>query len=1080
MNDSSGMPFGDEPAQTKVVTFRVVVFRKRSGILCKKISLNPDDTVKSDGSACSMSVGTAELQQHNQQTFADLIGNLDYHEAIALGAFREGVPDQVKVETKRSAARTIFSGGRPDDLIVRSADYIQYLPGQPALLLIDVDTKAMPSTVREKIRAAGGFWPALVETLPVLAHVGRVTRPSTSTGLSRTDTGERLPGSEGLHIFIVAEDGADINRCLRALHDRLWLAGLGWMMVGRAGQFLSRSIADRMVGDGCRLVFESMALTVAPLVQDRASRKPIVMEGPALDTATCPDLTVVERDRLARLIAAEKQRLAPEAARAKAAFIDRQAARIVAKSGGVIDDKAARLIVERQTNGTLLPHVILTFDHLGEATVGEVLANPDKYVGQTLEDPLEGTAYGPCKAMIVRRADGTLWIHSFAHGETFYTLKHDARSIEAAILGAPEAQAADVLIAMIADAELNPIEDEHLKQIVYARAKGTKPKPLGAQIKNARMAAEKRRKAQAQLQLAALRTDRRVRLRCPSPTGERTPIMQQLNEVLGAIDALEPPMRDVEGHMVQVVVRRLPKQHLLTSDGANAEEAPEARMPAPEMPLLSRLSECELTELIERHIEFQTDDGAAVTLPSPFVKHFIQRQNDHALPFCSALATLPIVLPGAVLLAKRGLDRERGILFRIPEVLMAALPESHEQCDDAAILAAIKRLLDEWLVDVSADLIGKIALLAYALSIIERTQLSDRPVFFVTAARRGGGKTTGFVMVMVAITGIRPAASAWSSNEEERRKAMMAYLMEGLPSIIWDNIPRGARISCPHIEKACTAEFLSDRKLGVSENIIASAATIMAFTGNNIGPRGDTASRTLTSKITVNRPDPENRPFVHSDPIGWTKKHRHTILADIFTVLLGNPKLRTNYEPPTRFKDWMRLVGSALEHAAKLYRDDAIKHGADPASIPVVDFTELFLSQDDNDEQSSDLVSALQALSRRLPGEFTAAALADRLNDQSGQRSNEELADIAMLREFLYPDRVNFPNDVHTARSIGKRLQHHLGEPVPDPEHDGQCLTLVEVGRSSHKGDPVKYYVRASGASAGVNPGSTSSSSMPF
>jgi hypothetical protein len=168
MNDASGMPFGEEPAQTKVVTFRVVVFRKGSGILCKKISLNPDNTVKSDGSACSMSVGTAELQTHNQQTFADLIGNLDYHEAIALGAFREGIPDQVKVETKRSAARTKFPGGRPDDLIVRSADYIQYLPGQPALLLIDVDTKAMPKVVRDKSAPRAAFGGPLRQRCPRL------------------------------------------------------------------------------------------------------------------------------------------------------------------------------------------------------------------------------------------------------------------------------------------------------------------------------------------------------------------------------------------------------------------------------------------------------------------------------------------------------------------------------------------------------------------------------------------------------------------------------------------------------------------------------------------------------------------------------------------------------------------------------------------------------------------------------------------------------------------------------------------------------------------------------------------------
>ena len=48
--------------------------------------------------------------------------------------------------------------------------------------------------------------------------------------------------------------GADSERFLRALHDRCWLAGLGWMMVSASGALLERSIVDRMVGGAERLV----------------------------------------------------------------------------------------------------------------------------------------------------------------------------------------------------------------------------------------------------------------------------------------------------------------------------------------------------------------------------------------------------------------------------------------------------------------------------------------------------------------------------------------------------------------------------------------------------------------------------------------------------------------------------------------------------------------------------------------------------------------------------------------------------------------------------------------------------------
>ena len=92
-------------------------------------------------------------------------------------------------------------------------------------------------------------------------------------------------------------------------------------------------------------------------------------------------------------------------------------------------------------------------------------------------------------------------------------------------------------------------------------------------------------------------------------------------------------------------------------------------------------------------------------------------------------------------------------------------------------------------------------------------------------------------MLIMAVVGDPQAASAWSSNEEERRKALMAHFLLGMPYILWDNIPRGLQILCPHIERSCTSEYYSDRRFGVSEITRAASSTIHFFTGNNIGRR---------------------------------------------------------------------------------------------------------------------------------------------------------------------------------------------------------------------------------------------------
>ena len=129
------------------------------------------------------------------------------------------LPNRVQI-----IARRLMNGRvHPPDFISRTADYIAYSQNQPILALIDVDTKGMPGAVRRRIDAIGGYWSALVSVLPALATAGRAVRNSTSAGLFRTDTHEPLPGSSGLHIYVMLEDGKDVARFLRILHARCWL-----------------------------------------------------------------------------------------------------------------------------------------------------------------------------------------------------------------------------------------------------------------------------------------------------------------------------------------------------------------------------------------------------------------------------------------------------------------------------------------------------------------------------------------------------------------------------------------------------------------------------------------------------------------------------------------------------------------------------------------------------------------------------------------------------------------------------------------------------------------------------------------
>jgi len=1019
--------------------FEIVCFTKTGGPLTKRISLNDDGSTKSDGSGCLMPRGTAvRTPIDNITELAGLIGGLRSDQAIALGSLRSDLPDQVSVVTKRE-----LNGHAEPGVISRTADSIQFRSGHPGFALFDYDTKGMPTEVEARLKERGKYWTALCDVLPGLRGASYMRRRSTSAGLLRTDTGEKLPGSKGLHIYVAVKDSADIERFLKTLHERCWLAGFGWLMVGAGGQLLDRSIVDRMVGAPERLVFEGAPVLDLPLAQDEASRRPQVVEGILVDTLEiCPPLSLREIAELGKLRAIAEQRLAPAAAEARDAFIEEQTERLVKRTG--MSKRDAARVIECQIGGTLLPDLELPFDDdaLTGMTVADVLKDPVKFVGATLADPLEGVGYGTCKAKIMRRADGTLWIHSFAHGRTTYDLKLDARTIRAGLDNASKEEVVGKFIDLALQADLDAVELEQLLGLTSERS-GQGTRAIARTLKGARSRAAEKNGEQERKRRQAERTDPRPAVSAPAIDAPWLPQMQLLDDVLGTLDIAEPPMRNNEGMLTQCRMRAPIAMHAFGSNAANGEdvEGEETKLPPPQQHLLTVLSEPESAELIERHIDFIDGTGRSVHLAQPFVRHYMKR-NGVALPIASAIATLPLVLADGGVLAEPGLNRERGIVFRLEPGIVALMPNP-EECGNDEVATAMHFLCEDWLTDVATLYAGKCILIAAAMTIIERSLFPDRPAFWVTAGRRGGGKTTALTMLIMATLGLRPAAAAWTPNEEERRKALLSYFMDGVPYILWDNVPRGITISCPHIERSCTAETYVDRKLGVSERVQASATTIHLFTGNNIGPKGDLASRSLQARIEVDRTDPENRPFRHSDPIGWTEANRVKILKALYTILLGNPELRKARSAPakTRFKLWWRVVGAAIENAAKLHSEaiDPADYDKRERVLPVlIDFQQLFLDQESDEEDSASLADTLSVLNRRWPGgTFKAADVAALINE------NGNIPDGVVVREFLFPGQ---KSDVVSSKAVARRLLAHVGNPV---RQDDKVLSLY-AGTDSH------------------------------
>ncbi len=450
----------------------------------------------------------------------------------------------------------------------------------------------------DRIDAAGGMWNALLTVAPELASAARVSRASTSAGLFRSDTGEPIAGSNGMHHYVLVRDGGDVERFLKDLHERCWLHGFGWHLIGGAGQLLDRSIVDRMVGFGERLCFEGAPVVVPPLAQDAAKRAPEAFEGDAIDTARAVlRLTEFERHRVKEAKAASAKALGKSAAKARNKHDKALAEKISAKSGMPV--VTALRLVKARHRGVLFSDVELEFDDLGVVTVGAVLADPDRFIGETLADPLEGVDYGRCKAMVMKGDDDALLIHSFAHGNGIYFLRHDLRSAKAAFEQGPAEGKVDHALAILGQAELEEDELEEFVTLVSKTA-GVGMRPLRARIKKERA----ERKAKAREASMESKADGRIIRPRPEPDGELLPIVTFLDDVLVADQSEEPPMRNASGALVQIEVKQPWSLHTLTADSANMTSEEAEAVTAPPEPVLVELTPTGVELLLENYVRW--------------------------------------------------------------------------------------------------------------------------------------------------------------------------------------------------------------------------------------------------------------------------------------------------------------------------------------------------------------------------------------------------------------------------------------------------------------------------------------------
>ena len=310
-------------------------------------------------------------------------------------------------------------------------------------------------------------------------------------------------------------------------------------------------------------------------------------------------------------------------------------------------------------------------------------------------------------------------------------------------------------------------------------------------------------------------------------------------------------------------------------------------------------------------------------------------------------------------------------------------------------------------------------------------------MLIIGAPQRGSGKSLLAELIRTVHGGV--FRSEIPDSEDERRKVITSILdSTSAPVVQFDNV--SGQLKSPTLDGLLTNAVWSDRRLGVSENIVAANDRLWVVTGNNIHIGGDMDRRVLWSTINANLEHPELRPagaFRYHDLSGWVREHRGDVIhAMLVLVRAWAVAGRPVEAAPTSdsFGPMLQVLRGVLAHAGVR---GVVGHQESKPERP--------------DTDSLEWSTFLQA-AQRVMGEmaWTVRELLDHLSDF------EEEA----LFPYELPGKLsdNFKTTPHSvAKSLGKMLSSRQGQWC-----DG--LKAVAVGGGGNNKRAVKWTIQDSKA----------------
>ena len=233
--------------------------------------------------------------------------------------------------------------------------------------------------------------------------------------------------------------------------------------------------------------------------------------------------------------------------------------------------------------------------------------------------------------------------------------------------------------------------------------------------------------------------------------------------------------------------------------------------------------------------------------------------------------------------------------------------------------------------------LNKAVALSVILTIVSRTAYQNAPMTAIDAHVQGTGKSTLADLFGIIATGRKPACITVAKDDCEFEKGLFAFLMNGSPICLFDNVDRPLNSAMLNI--ALTQSFVRARILGATKEGIVPTSSVYIATGNNMQIVGDLTRRTILCRLNRNEERPSQHKFKNPAMLDDAMANRSKIVIAALTILrayhlVGRPKPK-DFPSLGSFNEWSDLVRGALiwlnfpdiiESQTRLEDEDPVKN----------------------------------------------------------------------------------------------------------------------------------------------------------